>query len=130
MFFRRLASSCDDRRRVRDGGLADHRIAGSGSRRSAVGIDPSIVSGAKGADGDRVVRRRRRRRRRPGRPAPFPPLVDFPVVPARDAAPEVRDEDYVVGVELDGEARAYPLNMLSRPSATSSTIPWAAGRSP
>ena len=48
-------------------------------------------------------------------PAPFPPLVDFPVVPARDAAPEVRDEDYVVGVELDGEARAYPLNMLSRP---------------
>jgi hypothetical protein len=48
-------------------------------------------------------------------PVPFPPLVDFPVVPARDALPEVRDEDYVVGVELDGESRAYPLNMLSRP---------------
>ena len=65
-----------------------------------------------------------------GEPVPVPPLVDFPVVPASDAAPEVRDEDYVVGVEVDGEARAYPLNMLSRPSATSSTIPWAGGRSP
>jgi hypothetical protein len=48
-------------------------------------------------------------------PTRFPPLVDFPVVGVRDAAPEVRDEDYVVGVELDGESRAYPLNMLSRP---------------
>jgi hypothetical protein len=48
-------------------------------------------------------------------PAAFPPLVDFPVVRAGEATEEVRDEDYVVGIELDGQARAYPLNMLSRP---------------
>ena len=28
---------------------------------------------------------------------------------------DVLDEYYVVGVELDGESRAYPINMLSRP---------------
>ncbi len=39
----------------------------------------------------------------------------MPVVPAVAAGPEVRDEYYVVGVELNGASRAYPLNMLSRP---------------
>jgi len=46
---------------------------------------------------------------------PSPPLVDMPVVPAELAGPEVHDDYYVVGVELNGESRAYPLNMLSRP---------------
>ena len=46
---------------------------------------------------------------------PNPPLVGFPVVPVHAAGPEVRDECYVVGVEFNGECRAYPLNMLSRP---------------
>ena len=51
----------------------------------------------------------------PGRVAAFPPFVRFPVATAEDARPEVRDGDYVVGVELNGESRAYPLNMLSNP---------------
>lgn len=46
---------------------------------------------------------------------PYPPLVDFPVVPAADAGPVVRDNDFVVGVEINGEARAYPINMLAQP---------------
>ena len=44
-----------------------------------------------------------------------PPLVDVPVVTARAGTVEIRDADFVVGVELDGESRAYPLNILSRP---------------
>ncbi len=44
-----------------------------------------------------------------------PPLVNFPVAKASDVGFKIRDEYFVVGVELDGEARAYPLNMLSRP---------------
>ena len=44
-----------------------------------------------------------------------PPLVNIPVMTVDDARSEVRDEDFVVGVELKGETRAYPLNMLSRP---------------
>jgi len=46
---------------------------------------------------------------------PFPPLTNFPVVNVEGAVQTVRDEYYVVGVELNGESRAYPLNMLSRP---------------
>jgi uncharacterized protein DUF3179 len=44
----------------------------------------------------------------------FPPVARFPVVSAQAAGPEVRDDYFVVGVELNGESRAYPLNMLSR----------------
>lgn len=51
----------------------------------------------------------------PPRNAPSPPLFGFPVVSVEDAAAVVRDEDFVVGVELKGQCRAYPLNMLSRP---------------
>ncbi len=46
---------------------------------------------------------------------PNPPLVNIPVVRAEAAGPEVTDDCFVVGVELNGESRAYPLNMLSRP---------------
>jgi hypothetical protein len=51
----------------------------------------------------------------PRRPAPLPPLVNVPVVPVDGAGSVIRDESYVVGVELEGESRAYPINMLSRP---------------
>ena len=44
-----------------------------------------------------------------------PPLVNIPVMTVEAAGLEVRDADFVVGVELNGECRAYPLNMLSRP---------------
>jgi Protein of unknown function (DUF3179) len=50
----------------------------------------------------------------PRRNTPFPPVDHIPVVTAERAAPEVRDDYFVVGVELSGESRAYPLNMLSR----------------
>jgi Protein of unknown function (DUF3179) len=44
-----------------------------------------------------------------------PPLVNFPIAKAEDVGAQIRDEYFIVGVELNGEARAYPLNMLSRP---------------
>jgi len=44
----------------------------------------------------------------------FPPLVSFPIATAEAAGPRVRDESFVVGVELNGESRAYPLNRLAR----------------
>jgi hypothetical protein len=43
------------------------------------------------------------------------PLVDVPIMTVEAAKREVRDEFFVVGVELNGETRAYPFNMLSRP---------------
>jgi Protein of unknown function (DUF3179) len=48
----------------------------------------------------------------PRKNTPFPPLVSFPVATAQAAGPEVRDEQFVVGIELNGESRAYPLNVL------------------
>jgi Protein of unknown function (DUF3179) len=51
----------------------------------------------------------------PPKPAPSPPIVDARVVPAPAAGLDVRDGYFVVGVEVKGESRAYPLNMLSRP---------------
>jgi Protein of unknown function (DUF3179) len=46
---------------------------------------------------------------------PYPPVTYVPVVNVEGAREDVQDECYVVGVELNGESRAYPLNMLSRP---------------
>jgi hypothetical protein len=51
----------------------------------------------------------------PTRIAPNPPLVSVPVVTVQASGREIRDEYFVVGVELNGESRAYALNMLSRP---------------
>lgn len=53
------------------------------------------------------------------RPVPLlprqPPITDFPVVAAANAAERLRDDELVLGVEIDGETRAYPLNMLNGP---------------
>ncbi len=46
---------------------------------------------------------------------PSRPLVDIPIIRAEDAGMTISDEYFIVGVELNGESRAYPLNMLSRP---------------
>ena len=73
------------------------------------------VASAHGRRGIEWYRRGVGARRRTGPRRGFPPFVRFPVATAEDARPEVRDGDYVVGVELDGESRAYPLNMLSSP---------------
>jgi Protein of unknown function (DUF3179) len=44
----------------------------------------------------------------------FSPLTRFDVLSARDAA-AIADDEFVLGVEIGGEARAYPLNMLDQP---------------
>jgi hypothetical protein len=49
------------------------------------------------------------------RAAPYPPLVDVPTANAHSVEVEVRDEDFVLGVEIAGQARAYPLSMLDTP---------------
>jgi hypothetical protein len=46
---------------------------------------------------------------------PYPPIVNVPVVNVEGAREVVQDEYYILGIELNGESRAYPLNMLSRP---------------
>lgn len=51
----------------------------------------------------------------PAKPQPLPPLVDVPVVAAPAAGDDVGDDYFVIGVEIGGESRAYPINMLSRP---------------
>ncbi len=47
----------------------------------------------------------------------FPPLVRFQVVTAREAGSAIHDDEFVVGVETGGDARAYPLNMLGHPGS-------------
>jgi hypothetical protein len=47
----------------------------------------------------------------------LPPIVaaDIPLRKADDLAGEVTDDELVLGVEIDGEARAYPINQLHLP---------------
>lgn len=45
----------------------------------------------------------------------LPPIVDAPVIPAADVDDEVGDNELVLGVVVGGEARAYPINMLTGP---------------
>ncbi len=44
---------------------------------------------------------------------PFPPITDAPVSTA--AQTRIRPDELVLGVEINGEARAYPINMLTGP---------------
>lgn len=46
---------------------------------------------------------------------PLPPIVDAPVVAASKAANLVSDSELVLGVVVNGQARAYPINMLTGP---------------
>ena len=46
----------------------------------------------------------------------FPPIVNAPTLPADKAGDRVSDNELVVGVVVGGEARAYPINMLTGPS--------------
>lgn len=46
---------------------------------------------------------------------PFPAITNAPVVTGRQVSGEVTDNELVLGVELNGEARAYPINMLTGP---------------
>src|SRR5689334_5467239 len=47
----------------------------------------------------------------------FPPLVQFAVVTAEEVGSEIADDEFVLGVDLEGEARAYPLNMMGKPGS-------------
>lgn len=47
---------------------------------------------------------------------PFPPIVNAPVIDASKVSMQVSDNELVLGVVIEGEARAYPINMLTGPS--------------
>ena len=47
---------------------------------------------------------------------PFPPLVNPKTLPAARVRDEVRDDELVLGVVVGNQARAYPINMLTRPT--------------
>lgn len=47
---------------------------------------------------------------------PFRPIIDAPMMTAAEAQRKLRPGELVVGVEVDGHARAYPINMLTGPS--------------
>ncbi len=46
---------------------------------------------------------------------PLPALTKFPRKPVREAGAELNPSELVLGVEVGGEARAYPINMLTGP---------------
>ena len=54
-----------------------------------------------------------------GRPrrvvAPQRAIVDAPVIDAKDVKGQVADGELVLGVAVNGQARAYPINMLTGP---------------
>ncbi len=44
---------------------------------------------------------------------PIRAITDPPIVAAADA--ELSDNELIIGVEIDGQARAYPINQLTGP---------------
>ena len=46
---------------------------------------------------------------------PFAPITKFPVLSAKNAAGTIEDAELVLGIEINGKARAYPINMLTGP---------------
>lgn len=46
---------------------------------------------------------------------PIRPIVDAQFIPATEVTDEVNDNELVMGVVINGEARAYPINMLTGP---------------
>ncbi len=47
---------------------------------------------------------------------PFKAIEDPKVVEVNESEGLVRDEELVLGVVLEGQARAYPINMLTNPT--------------
>ena len=47
---------------------------------------------------------------------PFPPIINPKHVSVEEASARLRPNELVLGVEIDGVARAYPINMLTGPS--------------
>ena len=48
------------------------------------------------------------------KPTAFPPITEVPVVSAHQAK-DVDDAELVLGVVVNGKARAYPINMMAEP---------------
>ena len=46
----------------------------------------------------------------------FRPITKPPVATASEAARQIEETELVLGVEMDGQSRAYPINMLTGPS--------------
>jgi hypothetical protein len=46
----------------------------------------------------------------------FRPLTKFPIATAKLAAGKINDAELVLGVVIEGQARAYPINMLTGPA--------------
>lgn len=46
----------------------------------------------------------------------FPPITNPTLRTAAHAANQIGDAELVLGVEIDGKSRAYPINMLTGPS--------------
>ncbi len=46
---------------------------------------------------------------------PFPAITNAPVMLASEITGEVTDRELVLGVTVNGESRAYPINMLTGP---------------
>ncbi len=46
---------------------------------------------------------------------PFPAIVDAPFIDGSAVVGEVTDKELVLGVVVEGVARAYPVNMLTGP---------------
>ncbi len=49
-------------------------------------------------------------------PRQFPPITEFPVVSAVEAAAQLKPEELVIGVVVAGQSRAYTLNSLGGPT--------------
>ena len=48
-------------------------------------------------------------------PKRFPPITDFPTKQASEVGDDLLPNELVLGVDIDGAARAYPINMLTGP---------------
>jgi hypothetical protein len=48
--------------------------------------------------------------------SPSRPIVNAPFIKAQEVVSQVAPDELVLGVELNGQARAYPLNMLTGPT--------------
>lgn len=47
---------------------------------------------------------------------PFPAITNAPVVKVSEVGDGIHGDELVLGVEIEGEQRAYPINMLTGPS--------------
>ncbi len=46
---------------------------------------------------------------------PFKPIKDAPFIKVSDVKGQVSDNELVLGIEINGQSRAYPINMLCGP---------------